>query len=211
MAVIDQVEVWKARRKKVEEKIEAGENRLAQMEITASLLIAEGAETAKVNRAKADYQAAEIDLAHLRRALDTARLELDAAKEEQVVDVIKQKGDRVSRLQKRRAKLLRTAENDFFEFLDKLASAEALAVEIHDAGAGCRQLGEAVNNRHGPIITWLVLQLLNVMPIAEAHVGAAIANHNAARQQMGDKALIDLQPDYAEMFKQFHAEKDRAA
>jgi len=211
MVVIDQVEVWQARLTKLEEKIEAGEKRLAQMEAAASSLIAEGAETAKINRAKADYQAAEIDLAHLRRGLETAKLELDAAKEEQEADVIRQKGDRVSRLQKRRAKLLRAAEGDFHEFLDKLASAEALAVEIHDAGSGCRQLGDAVNNRHGPICTWLVLRLLDIMPIAEAHIGAAIANHQAAREQMGNKDLIDLQPDYAEMFKRFHAEKDQAA
>lgn len=211
MAVVDQVEVWKARLKKVEEKIEAGEKRLAQMEVTASTLIGEGAETAKVSRAKADYQAAEIDLAHLRRALDAAKLELNAAKDEQAVDVIKQKGDKVSRLQKRRAKLLKAAEGDFHEALEKLASAEALALEIHAAGAGCASLGEAINNRHGPICTWLVLRLLDIMPIAEVHIGAAIANHNAARQQMGEKALIDLQPDYAEMFKRFHSKKDKAA
>jgi hypothetical protein len=66
------------------------------MEATASSLIAEGAEAEKISRAKADYQAADIDLSHLRRALDTAKLELDAAKEEQAVDVIKQNGDKIS-------------------------------------------------------------------------------------------------------------------
>lgn len=64
---------------------------------------------------------------------DQIHLELDAAKEKQAFDVIKQKGDRVSCLQKRRAKLLRDAECYFHEFLDKLASVEALTIEMHHA------------------------------------------------------------------------------
>ena len=41
-------------------------------------------------------------------------------------------------------------------------------------------------------MTWMILQLLNVMPIAEAHIGAAIANHNAAKDQTTENQLREL-------------------
>ena len=56
----------------------------------------------------------------------------------------------------------------------------------------------------------MILKLLDVMPVAEAHVGSTIANHHMARQQIRDKTLADTQSDYAEMFKIHHTKKDQA-
>jgi hypothetical protein len=211
MAENKQIAIWLERKLDIAAKMLAGQVRLDEMNDVAALLIAQGGDDAVISRAKADCQAAEIDLAHFERALETIALEIDAANSDQEEDVLNQKANAVSRLQRKRAKLLKGAEVDYRAFLEKLIAAEDLAIEIHEAGSGCRPLGIAVNDRYGPMTTWLILQLLDAMPLAESHIGAVVANHQAARQQNAGKDLASLQPDYAAMFKQFHAEKDQAA
>jgi hypothetical protein len=211
MSDVDEAEIWAERVAVLEAKIEVGQPRLERTVSQASGLIAGGADDDKIQRARADAQAAEVDLEYLRKGLETAQRELSDAKAAAAVDVIKAKGDRVGRLQKRRAKVLRDADASFSEFLKHPQHAETLAQDIHQAGSGCRTLGLAVNERHGPVVTWLTVRLLEGFPAAAALMGQVIPNHMQGRQEMEGKALADLQPDYAEMFKDFHAEEDIAA
>jgi chromosome segregation ATPase len=211
MATLDKAVLWDTRVEKLEGQVSDGEARLEDTIPVVSRLIAEEAPEIKIAEARRDADAAEKDLQYLSRALIDARQALIEAREVQAVDALKDRGARVKKFQKQRAKVLEEAEALFTQFTEKLEESENLALELHTAAGGCRVVGDEINNRHGPLSTWLILKLLDVMPAAEVRLGQAVANHQHGRRQMEGKSLVDLQPDYAEMFLKFFAEKDKAA
>jgi len=211
MAVVDTVEVWNANIGKLEEKIAAGEERLEHTVSVVSGLIAEDAAQKKINDAKRDAEAAEIDLKHLINALVNAREELEDARLKQIRDTLLKRADKIDRLQEQRNVLLSDAEDHFFLYIEAIEASEKLAKEIHQTGAGCRPMQEAVNQRHGGIIAWCISHLIQALPIAEVHIGQVAANHNHARQQIADKGLPDTQADFHEIFYDFEQLRNKSA
>jgi len=211
MASVDHVEVSKARVRRLEEKEVAGMCRFDDTVEEVSRLVSEEADEMKITEAKRDADAAETDLKYLRGGLVAARQTLTDAQEAQASALLKKQGDKVAKLQNKRVKALGEAQDAFQSFTDKLEASEKLAVDIHSAAGGCRPVGEVLNDRHGPMVTWMVLRLLDIMPVAESHMGQVIANHRAAAVQMEGKTLVDLQADFAEMFKAFHREPEGSA
>ena len=87
-----------------------------------------------------------------------------------------------------------------------LSEAEELALKMHGEAGGIYPTLEALNTRHGPIVSRTLVRLLDAMPI-ETQAGTILANHNHARQQMEGKTLAALQPDYANLAKKFYEYK----
>ncbi len=207
----DKVELWSGRVAKLEARVTEAEERLEDCYAVSSKLIAEEASEKDVKKAKADASRAKEDLEHVSRALADAAIALDQAKVAHEVGALKAQGELIGELQKKRAAQLEDAEKALVKFLDIVAASDETAVELHTAAGGCRPVGLALNERHGPILTWLVTHLIEVMPIAVQTIGAVAANHIAARAQLEGKTLAGTQPDFLEMFNRHHAEKDLAA
>jgi hypothetical protein len=199
--------LWASRVTILKDKVEAGEERLEQVNAAASQLIAEEAPETKIADTKRDAQAADIDLTHLRRALMDAQLALEGAREAEETEGVKTRASHIKKLQSRRERVLDEAGGYFKQFMDKIADSEKLAIQIHQAAGGCRTVGDDLNKRHGPIAAWMITRIVEALPTAEQAIGATIANHNHAKQQMAGKALADLQPDYTLMFRQYHTPK----
>ena len=211
MSKDNNVALWASRITTLKEKVEAGEERLEQANSAAARLIAEEAPETKIAEAKRDAQAADIDLTHLRRALLDAQLALEGAKDAEEVEGVRTRAGRIKKIQSRREKAMEDAEGYFKQFMDKIEESEKLAVQLHQAAGGCRTVGNDLNKRHGPMASWMITRILEALPASEIAIGQTIANHVHARQQMAGKSFADLQSDYAEMFKLFHAPKDKAA
>jgi hypothetical protein len=207
MSKDDKAALWAPRVTKLKEKVEAGEERLEMTNAAASQLIAEEASDTNIAEAKRDAQAADVDLTHLRRALVDAQQALEEAKAAEEVEGVRTRAAHIKKLQSRRAKLLEEAEIAFKQFIAKIEDSERLAVQLHQAAGGCRTVGEALNNRYGPMAGWFITRLLEVIPVSEHAIGQTVANLNHARQQFEGKAFADLQSDYAEMFRLFHNPK----
>ena len=110
----------------------------------------------------------------------------------------------ITRLQKKRKKSLEQAGEAFSTALVNLIEAEELGLKLHETPGGVRPGLEAINSRHGPIITRVLVRFIDAMPKGlENQAGAVFANLNKARAQMEGKTLADLQPNYAKMVKAF--------
>ena len=211
MAVVDDKAHWAARVEQLDMDVLEGEKRLEALVKAVSGLIAEDADSKKIAAAKRVADEAHRDLGHLRGALGEAQLRHRKELEAQEIEVLRQRADKIEKFQRKHSKLLAEADATYRTFLGLLEETDDCARDIHVAAAGCRTVGEALNSRHGSLVTWLIVRLLHTIPITEVHIGNAVANHRAGKAQIGDKGLVDFQPDFAEMFRQFHAEKDKAA
>jgi len=200
-----------SRVEKLKDKVTAGEKRVDLTSTAVSQLIVEEAPEHKIVGAKRDAEAAMLDLGHLTSALATTQAALVNAEAAEKVEGVKTRAGRIKKLQARRAKSLEKAEAAFKLFIDKIVVSERLAIQLHQASGGCRTVGDALNQRHGPMGAWMVTRFVEVLPGAEQGISQTIANHVHARQQFEGKSLSDTQGNYAEMFQIFHAPKDEAA
>jgi hypothetical protein len=171
-------------------------------------LIVDGPED-DLARVRADHQAAVIDRDALVRGLEEAEYHLSDAKTLADLDVVLGNCAKIEKLVKQRTKLLNEAEKAFLAFMDKIDDAEAVAVEIRSAGAGARELGNALNRRIGHLGGWFTTRFYHRFgsPELDQAISGAIANHNHAIAQLDGKSLADLDEDYAALYRQHHADK----
>ena len=200
-ATVDQVILWQSRLDSLAEKVVTAEDDAEGAMAEVSRLLTEEASKAKVEQAKVKTEKACSDLGHLIKARQDAEEKVEIAKKEQAEEVSRQRGQRIERLQKKRAHVLGEAEDLFKAFLDKLAESEALAVEIHSASSGARPAQEAINDRHTRLIQWIIVRLVETMPIAKTFLGSIAANMNHARKRLEGVDLSGTQADYASEFR----------
>jgi len=199
------------------EKAKEADRRVFYSEGKLTDLLVDGPEADLVS-ARADHQAAVIDRDALERGVDDAEYALTVAKEHADADRILENSANIQKLSKKRKKLLTEGEAAFMTFMDKAAAADEIAVEIHSAGGGARDMGNALNARHGKLAAWLITRFFERFKNQETDtaIAGAIANHNQARAQLEGKTLADTDADFAELYRKHHSAKledwnDRAA
>ena len=55
---------------------------------------------------------------------------------------------------------------------------------------------EVINTRHGNLAAYFVVKFLDTLPHGEQTMASALANHKMTREQLGDRDLPALQPDF---------------
>jgi len=209
MAQLDLVEVANSNLIRVREKLEAAKLRRDETDAALNDLILSDVSDQKMDRAKADRVAASTDLETMIRAVAEAESRLELAQRDQELARIRGAEDRIRKKSAKRNSILSEAEEHFVAFLDKLALADQLAVEIHADAAGAREVGTALNDRFKRLGGWVTTRFYERFPHPEmdAAIGSAIANHTHARQQMNGKSLADLDADFAALYRAHHEKK----
>ena len=159
------------------------------------------------DRVRADLQAATIDRDVLVRGMNEAEYALTVAEEQADVDRILGNAAKIQKLSKQRKKRLTEAEAGLTIFLDKATAADEIAVEIHSAGGGARDMGNALNARHAKLASWVITRFFERFKNQETDtaIAGAIGNHNQARAQLEGKSLADTDADYAELYRKHHS------
>ena len=84
-----------------------------------------------------------------------AQAALEAAKDAEKAEGVRTRAASIKKLQTRRAKSLEEAETAFNRYIDKIVDSERSVVQMHQAAGGCRTVGDALNQRHGPMGAWM--------------------------------------------------------
>jgi len=191
------------------EKLGAADLRVDVAQSKVTDLVIEDAPETDIARAKADHVAAVADRDGFQRALDEAERRLTEEKVLEDMERVEKSLSKITSLMKQRAKHQNAAQAAFATCLDELDAAENDAIEIRNAGAGARGVGNALNTRISNLGAWLITTFYerNGSPEMDQAIGGAIANHHQAREQLAGKSLADLDPDYAELYRQHHAAK----
>jgi hypothetical protein len=199
------------------EKAKEADRRVFYSEGKLTDLLVNGPE-ADLVRARADHQAAVIDRDALDRGVEDAENALTVAEEHADADRILENSANIQKLSKKRKKLLTEGEAAYMTFMDKVAAADQIAIEIRSVGAGARDLGNAINARVGNLGAWFVTRLIERFgsPELDSAIAGTIANHKQARTQLEGKTLADTDADFAELYRKHHSAKledwnDRAA
>ena len=199
---------WQARLKEIDDQLASARSHTQNHEHNLGDLMAKKAEPERIAVARDEYDQAVRELSNLETAKFyashyekmSATHEENRAQDKQVATI--------KTLQKKRKKALEKAQDAFSTALVHLVEAEELGLTMHEQAGGIRPTLEALNFRHGPVVSWTLVRLLGAMPKGvEKQAGAVLANLNHARHQMEGKTLADLQPDYAKLAKEFHEYK----
>jgi hypothetical protein len=195
------------------EKAKEANVRVIVTEANLTDLLVDEASEADLARVRADHQAAVIDRDALVRGIEETECHLSEAKIQADLDRVEDSVGKIAKLMKKRQKLLDEGEAALMEFFAKIDAADKVAQEIHSVGAGARDLGNALNARLSKLGGWVVTRFYERFrsPEMERAMSGAIANHHRAIEQHQGKSLADLDPDYAELYRQHHASKFEAA
>lgn len=146
-----------------------------------------------------------------RRNLNAAYLyaqrQLVEAKEREEREALEVRCSRIKALQNLQRRQLKKFDERLCTAFEHLGNAEVLAMQLHGEGAGAREMLVELNNRHGRIAQTYIMKFLDAVPNAETMLGSCVANNQHGREQFGERSLIEMLPDYAELFRKHHQAK----
>ena len=199
---------WEVRLRELDNDCEVAAKRFHETNDKVTGLLAIGCTNAdKIQRAKANSIAAKIDFETLQKAQLKAESHWALSRVEDENAARAKQLSSVKKPQKKRAKELKLMDTHLQNALKALATSEETAIELHGS-CGAVNVKEVLNTRHGNLAAYFVVKFLDTLPHGEQAMASALANHKMTREQLGDRDLPALQPNFVELYEQF---QDRRA